>query len=258
MSIRPSVFKEKDAIMKKILFALCITAFIIIACGELPVKPPFLPAPDNFEYAGRTNGVLYFQYDEVPEADGYVLFRRCYNRNSSDYYVKKEVSYSGTRNISDSPPEGSEYSYFVRATNSQTAGHYSDNDVVLVHISDTNSVYVYEPNDTSSDAVYVSNNMTITAYIHEDHDFDYYAFTLGSGYVTNYTITLSNLPRDYDLFVYEYSLTKESTNRGTSNEVITGTKTGTPRSCYVKVQSSFVSEYDFSTNEPYTLVFDFN
>jgi bacillolysin len=92
----------------------------------------------------------------------------------------------------------------------------------------------YEPNDTLSTAYAITKGTVYNAYISSSTDVDYYKFTQSStGYIN---ISLTNLPKDYDLYLYNSSGTQvaKSTKGGTSSESIkyNATRTGT---YYVKI-----------------------
>lgn len=92
----------------------------------------------------------------------------------------------------------------------------------------------YEPNNTRSQAYTISKGTTYNAYIGSSTDVDYYKFTQGTtGYIT---INLTNLPYDYDLYLYNSSgtLVARSENANTTSEYIryNASRTGT---YYVKV-----------------------
>ncbi|WP_128331691.1 S8 family serine peptidase [Apibacter sp. HY039] len=78
----------------------------------------------------------------------------------------------------------------------------------------------YEPNESFATAVALRTNTTYSAGIGSATDKDYYKFILGSK--SNINITLQNLPKDYDLKLYNSSKTQigSSTFSGTTNETI--------------------------------------
>jgi len=93
----------------------------------------------------------------------------------------------------------------------------------------------YEPNDSMSSAYGpLTSGSTYNSYIASSSDVDYYKFTTSqTGAIS---VNLSNLPGDYDLYLYNSSgsLLKSSTNGGTTSESISysASTTGT---FYVKV-----------------------
>jgi hypothetical protein len=79
----------------------------------------------------------------------------------------------------------------------------------------------YESNNTSSAAKTLSPGTTITAYICPAGDIDWYKVSTTSTN-KNVKITLTNLPADYDLYLYNSSLTllSKSENSGTTSETV--------------------------------------
>lgn len=106
-------------------------------------------------------------------------------------------------------------------------------DNVGIYASSTNKDS-YEPNDTRTQAYAITKGTIYNAYIGSTTDVDYFKFTQSStGYIN---VSLTNLPKDYDLYLYNSSgtLVAKSVNGGTSSEAIkyNAKKTGT---YYVKV-----------------------
>ncbi|MGB8192419.1 MAG: reprolysin-like metallopeptidase [Chitinophagaceae bacterium] len=83
----------------------------------------------------------------------------------------------------------------------------------------------YEPNESLAAAATVATNTNLSAAITTTTDKDWFRFTLAS--TSNLNITLTNLPADYDLILYNSAGTeiKRSENGGTSSETITNANT---------------------------------
>ena len=81
---------------------------------------------------------------------------------------------------------------------------------------------VYETNNTSSQAKTISLGNTISAAIFSANDIDWFKITTPNNSNTSLEFTLSNLPADYDLYIYNKSLKliSSSINSGTSSEVL--------------------------------------
>ncbi len=82
-------------------------------------------------------------------------------------------------------------------------------------------VNAYEPNETLMAAAAVATNTAISAAIGSATDRDWYSFTLSG--TSNLTITLGNLPGDYDVILYNAAGTElvRSENGGSTSESIT-------------------------------------
>lgn len=91
----------------------------------------------------------------------------------------------------------------------------------------------YEPNDTIAQAYQISSGTTYNSYIYTATDVDYYKFTVASS--KSISISLSNLPGDYDLYLVNSSGTvlASSEKAGTTSEAIT--YTASAGTYYVKV-----------------------
>ena len=81
---------------------------------------------------------------------------------------------------------------------------------------------VYEINNTSNQAKTISFGSTISAGISSVTDIDWFKVTTSNNSNTNLDVRLSNLPADYDLYVYNKNLqlVGSSVTTGTSNEVV--------------------------------------
>ena len=80
----------------------------------------------------------------------------------------------------------------------------------------------YEPNNSLSVARSIANNTNHLAYVCPAGDADWYRFTTTTA-ARNFRVTLTTLPADYDLYVYNSggTLLGSSTNGGTTNELFT-------------------------------------
>ncbi len=79
----------------------------------------------------------------------------------------------------------------------------------------------YEPNETLASAVIIDTNTVISAAINTSTDIDYYKFSLPTTYKID--ITLTNLPADYNVYLYDSTGKKldSSIASGTASETIT-------------------------------------
>ncbi|MFA6941392.1 MAG: PPC domain-containing protein, partial [Clostridiaceae bacterium] len=106
----------------------------------------------------------------------------------------------------------------------------------------------YEPNDTTAEAYGISSGISYSSYIYSSTDVDYYKLTVSAA--KSISISLTTLPKDYDLYLYNSSGTQvgRSINGGTTSESIT--YTAAAGTYYVKV-IGYSSVY--STTAAYTL-----
>ena len=112
---------------------------------------------------------------------------------------------------------------------------------------------VYETNNTSSQAKAISLGNTISAVISSANDIDWFKVTTPNNSNTNLEVNLSNLPADYDLYVYNKSLKLigSSTNSGTSNEVVIYNSNARKATYYIKVIGKNGA---FNTSQCYSLL----
>ena len=96
---------------------------------------------------------------------------------------------------------------------------------------------VYETNNLSSQARTINVGNAIFGGITSTNDVDWFKVTTPNNSNINLAVTLSNLPADYDLYVYNKSLklVGSSTNSGTSNDVVIYNSNARKATYYIKV-----------------------
>jgi Zn-dependent metalloprotease len=107
----------------------------------------------------------------------------------------------------------------------------------------------YEPNDTTAQAYAITSGTAYSSYIATSTDKDYYKLSATSG--KSISISLSTLPKDYDLYLYNSSgtLVAKSTNGSTTSESISYTPSSSG-TYYILV---FGYNGNYSTATKYTL-----
>ena len=126
------------------------------------------------------------------------------------------------------------YVYNVRAVCGTTTGSYSTQGTFTT-LSATGCTDTYESNNTSGTAKVISVNTDINALISSTSDLDWFKFTTTSPN-TNIQVTLTNLPFDYDVRLYNSNVSSLATgqNGGTTSEsIIRNSSTAT--TYYVRV-----------------------
>lgn len=113
------------------------------------------------------------------------------------------------------------YVFQVQAVCTSGTSSYSSTGTFTTLTPSTGCSDVYEPNGSSSSASVIPTNTDITAMIGTSTDNDYYKFTTTSPN-TYIKILLTNLPGDYDIRLYNSSLSSLaiSQNGGTTSETI--------------------------------------
>lgn len=96
---------------------------------------------------------------------------------------------------------------------------------------------IYEPNNSSKQAKLITPGTAINAGISISTDEDWFKFTVGNNNLTNIRVTLSQLPADYDVYLFDrnYRMVAASNNTGTGNDVIIFNTTAKRATYYVQV-----------------------
>lgn len=125
------------------------------------------------------------------------------------------------------------YDYRVRANCSGATGAYSQAQFTTAAASTCPGSYDVSTNGTMSGAATIPFNTDVKGLISPSGDNDYYKFVITTGGTA--TITLTTLPADYDIRLYNSSGSQLaiSQNGGTSNETIS--RTYTAGTYYVRV-----------------------
>ena len=149
------------------------------------------------------------------------------------------ITYTCPEDVLSSPG-----TYYIRYHASGNGANTAYDDVFTVNVVAI-SADEYEPNNSFATACELEErNGSLYANIHSSSDKDYYKISLNKGETID--ITLSNLERDYELFLYNPSKSevKHSTKSGLVNENITytATKTGYHYICVYGFNGAFCSE----------------
>jgi hypothetical protein len=114
------------------------------------------------------------------------------------------------------------YDYRVRTNCASGSSTFATAQFTTLPVSG-GCVTAFEPNGTQATAASVPVNTPLSAAIGSNGDIDYYTFTTSA--TGNFNITLTNLPGDYDLFLYNSSGTQLASSEagGTSSETINST-----------------------------------
>jgi hypothetical protein len=116
---------------------------------------------------------------------------------------------------------------------------------------------VYEPNNTSNQAKTIILGTAISTGISSATDVDWFKVTTPNNSNIVLEITLSNLPADYDLYVYDKNLVLvgSSTTTGTSNEVVIYNSNIRKTTYYIKVMGKNGA---YNTSQCYNLLAQVN
>ncbi|MET0395164.1 MAG: reprolysin-like metallopeptidase [Chitinophagaceae bacterium] len=143
-----------------------------------------------------------------------------YKANSSSTWTNAATGTTSTSVNLSSLTAATLYDWRVRTNCSSGSSTYSAAQFTTQSTS-SGCVSAYEANETQAAAATVAVNTAISAAIGSSTDIDYYKVVTTA--TSNFTITLGNLPGDYDLYFYNSSGTQlgSSTAGGTSSESIT-------------------------------------
>ena len=143
----------------------------------------------------------------------------------------------------------SNYEYQVQTVCSASTSSPFSTSSTFTTLAATTCSDTYESNNTSATATALTANTSISALINTASDVDWYSFSTIAP-ATNVKISLTGLPADYDVSLYNSSLTLlgSSQNTGTTAEQIIS-NTATAGTYYVKVNgfnAVSLANYNFS------------
>ena len=127
------------------------------------------------------------------------------------------------------------YQWRVLANCNQGSGNFAQAQFTTLAVCGT--INAYETNNTSIQAKAISLGTTISAGISSATDVDWFIVSTPNSSNTALKITLSTLPADYDLYVYNKSLKQvgSSAASGTADEVVTYNANARNATVYIKV-----------------------
>lgn len=105
----------------------------------------------------------------------------------------------------------------------------------------------YEPNNTYKTSSSLAVNTPITAKLNSFDDVDWFKIPIGNSNQTKLRVTLSNLPADYDIYLYDKTntLRAQANTTGTGNDIIIYNSNSKNTFYYVKVQNKAGAYNDF-------------
>ena len=127
------------------------------------------------------------------------------------------------------------YVWRVKANCSSSSSIYSEAQFTTLAVC--GSINAYETNNTSAEAKAISLGTTIFAGLSSATDVDWFKVTTPNSSIIALKVSLSNLPADYDLYIYNKSLKLIATSAasGTSDEVVTYNSTARNATYYIKI-----------------------
>lgn len=182
----------------------------------------FCSAPTGLAEAGITNTSADLSWTVVATALTYDVD---YRITGSGTWIPAITATASTSYSLTSLSSGTAYDWRVRANCSVESSAYSQDAFTTTGGAICPSAYDNVANESFAQAVAIPLNTDVQGKISPKKDKDYYSFVITTG--GTITITLSTLPDDYDLILYNSAQAKKgsSTNSGATTETINYTAT---------------------------------
>lgn len=173
--------------------------------------------PATLASSSITSSSAALSWGTVPGATGYTLQVKPTTSSTWTSYNLTANSYT-VAGLSAS----TSYNWQVRTTCSSGTSAYTTGTNFTTLAATTSCTDTYESNNTLSAAKIIAVNTNISALIGTSTDIDWFKFT-NTSTQKNIRVTLTNLPGDYDLRLYNSAgtLLYSSENGGTTSELIT-------------------------------------
>jgi hypothetical protein len=174
-------------------------------------------APTSLSVSGISSSGATLSWGAVSGASGYTLQVKPSTSTSWTSY-----SVSGSSTTVSGLAASTTYNWQVRTNCSGATSNYSSGSNFTTTAATSSCSDNYESNNTLSAAKSIAVNTNITARIGTSTDVDWFKFS-NSSTARNIRVTMTNLPFDYDLYLYNSAgtLLYKSENGGTSSETIT-------------------------------------
>jgi hypothetical protein len=178
---------------------------------------PSCNAPAGLTSSSVTNNSATVSWSTV---SGAVSYDVDYKTNASATWINAATGTTSTSQALSALTASTLYDWRVRTNCSSGSSSYSTAQFTTLP-NPSGCLNAYEPNGTLATAAAALVNSPMSAAIGASGDIDYYTFTTSA--TSNFSITLTNLPGDYDLFLYNSAGTQLASSEagGTSSETIT-------------------------------------
>ncbi len=155
-----------------------------------------------------------------------------YKLNSSATWSNAATGTTALTFIINGLISSSLYDWRVRANCSGATGNYTGAQFTTA-TPPTSCVSAYEANETLATSASLAVNTTISAAIGTASDIDYYKFTTTA--TSNLSIVLSNLPADFDMYIYNAAGTQIGSSAGTTTSETVNLNSQAAGTYYIKV-----------------------
>jgi hypothetical protein len=196
-------------------------ATITSSDGCVPVSGGACTAPSGLGASAITTTSATVSWTAVSGATSYSVD---YKTTASTTWISAAASTTSTSVALSGLTASTSYDWRVRTNCASGSSAYTTAQFTTSTTS-SGCVSNYEANETLAAAAAISTNTAISAAIGTSTDKDWYKFTLSA--TSNLSITLTNLPGDYDIIFYNSAGTEisRSENGGTTSEAITNNNT---------------------------------
>ena len=179
--------------------------------------PPACADPSGLASSAITSSGATVSWTAVSGASSYAVD---YKLNTSGTWISAATATTATSLNLTGLTAASLYDWRVRTNCSSSNSNYVSAQFTTATASTCPSTYDNSSNGTFSGAVAIPLNTDVKGLINTTSDLDYYKFTFVTG--GTITVTLSTLPKDYDLRLYNSAQTQVgiSQNSGTTSETI--------------------------------------
>ncbi len=196
----------------------CASASSAYSAAQFTTTAPVVcNAPTGLTATSITNNSATVSWTAVSGALNYTVE---YKTNAASTWTVAASATTATSTSLTGLTATTLYDYRVRTNCTGSNSSFSAAQFTTT-AAQANCVTAYEANDSQATAALIATNSAISAAIGTATDIDYYRVTTTA--TSNFTITLTNLPGDYDLYFYNSAGTQigSSMAGSTSNETIT-------------------------------------
>ena len=169
--------------------------------------------PEGLKASYLSTNSAFLNWKAIPNVQNYTIEYKANNDTQWNIAATTSENYYTLSGLK----ANTSYNWRVKANcSSESSSSYIQNEFTTL----LNDVYNYEPNNSFDTAYPIDCNITYSAGIDSRVDVDYYKFTITK--VSNIIITLQNLPKNYDLVLYDSdkNYISSSTRKGKLDEFI--------------------------------------
>ena len=169
--------------------------------------------PEGLKASYLSTNSAFLNWKAIPNVQNYTIEYKANNDTQWNIAATTSENYYTLSGLK----ANTSYNWRVKANcSSESSSSYIQNEFTTL----LNDVYNYEPNNSFDTAYPIDCNITYSAGIDSRVDVDYYKFTITK--VSNIIITLQNLPKNYDLVLYDSdkNYIASSTRKGKLDEFI--------------------------------------